>query len=306
MLAKLEGFADAVFGRLDTVALTRVAGELDSFVSTVLTRSDLSAVLTDTSITGVARGQIVDELLQSKVALETLRLCVYASTCVPAPEVPRALDELSHACRVLRETGVFPHASLGLLLARQRVAGFCDALLDEVDTESFTSIEDDLFRWARTVEANDDLRHLLLDRDAPLESRLGLTEQLLSQKAQPVALALARFVIVGGRPRDVVGTLDFLVNYVAQTRDWRVARVFSARDIDSASASQLVDSLSALTGKSVELQIAHESDLISGVLVEIGDLRLDASTRGRLSALRDAVTSGHVFEGQTNAVPRNE
>jgi hypothetical protein len=40
-------------------------------------------------------------------------------------------------------------------------------------------VEDDLFRWARTVEANEALRQLLLDRDAPLEARLGLTTQLL-------------------------------------------------------------------------------------------------------------------------------
>ncbi len=33
----------------------------------------------------------------------------------------------------------------------------------------------------------------------------------------------------------------------------------------------------------------------AGVLVEVGDLLLDATTRGRLSALRDDVASGHLF-----------
>jgi hypothetical protein len=37
----------------------------------------------------------------------------------------------------------------------------------------------------------------------------------------------------GGRPRDVVGTLDYLVNYVAQSRDWRVARVHTARELSA-------------------------------------------------------------------------
>jgi F-type H+-transporting ATPase subunit delta len=90
------------------------------------------------------------------------------------------------------------------------------------------------------------------------------------------------------------------VNYVAQARDWRVARVHTARSLNATSQSELVGSLSALTGKSVELQIAEEPDLLGGVLVEIGDLRLDATTRGRLGALHDAVASGRILESVVN------
>ena len=106
----------------------------------------------------------------------------------------------------------------------------------------------------------------------------------------------------GGRPRDVVGTLDYLVDYVAQSRDWRVARVHTARELNADVQHELVDSLHAITGKDVELQIADEPSLLGGVLVEIGDLRLDASTKGRLGALHDAVASGRDLE---SALQRN-
>jgi len=109
-------------------------------------------------------------------------------------------------------------------------------------------------------------------------------------------LRLCCYVIEGGRPRDVVGTLDFLVDYVAKARDWRVARVHTARPLDEASQAQLVGSLNTLTGKNVELQIAEEPSLLGGVLVEVGDLRLDATTRGRLGVLHDAVSSGRLYE----------
>jgi F-type H+-transporting ATPase subunit delta len=302
MLAKLEGFATAVLGRLDSASLDQVTADLEAFDVTIQSRADLSAVLTDTSITHVARGQVVNDLLENKVSPEALRMSVYAATAVPAQEVPHAMDDLVYAARTLKDIGEFPHPSLGLLNARRRVAGFADALLDEIDTENFSNIEDDLFRWARTVEGNADLRHLLLDRDSPLEARLGLTNQLLEGKVNPVSLALAQFTIVGGRPRDVVGTLDYLVNYVAQSRDWRVARVRTARELSNDSQHDLVESLHALTGKDVELQIADDPSLLGGVLVEIGDLRLDASTRGRLGALRDAVASGRALE---SALQRN-
>jgi F0F1-type ATP synthase delta subunit len=303
MLPKLEGFASALLGRLDHQVLATAARDLESFSSTIQARADLSAVLTDTSIGSVARGQVVHDLLMGKVSDEALRLSVYAASAVPAQEVPHAIDDLEHAAVTLRDTGEFHHPGLGLLDARRRVAGFADALLDEIDTENFSTVEDDLFRWARTIEGNEGLRQLLLDRDAPLEARLGLTNQLLEGKVDPVSLALAQFTIVGGRPRDVVGTLDYLVNYVALSRDWRVARVHTARALSEDSQRELSESLTSITGKSVELQIADDPSLLGGVLVEIGDLRLDATTRGRLGSLRDAVAPRRVLE---SALPRNE
>jgi F-type H+-transporting ATPase subunit delta len=207
---------------------------------------------------------------------------------------------LAFVARELSQLGSIPLRGLGLMGARQRVAGYADAQLDDVDAQNFDEIEDELFRWARTVEGNLELRRLLLDRDAVLEARVGTVEALLGGKVDEVTLALARFVIEGGRPRDVVGTLDYLVDYVARARDWRVARVHTARPLDEQSRADLVASLSALTGKNVELQIADSPELLGGVLVEIGDLRLDATTRGRLGALRESVSPGHLYESSLN------
>jgi ATP synthase F1 delta subunit len=257
-------------------------------------------MLSDTSLSGVVRGQVFADLLEGKVHSETRRTAVYAATVAPAQEVAPAVGELAQAALVLQETGAFTQRSLGLLAARRRVAGYADALLEHLATDEFARIEEELFRWARTIEENVLLRRVLLDRDAPLDSRVGLVEELLADKVSAVSLRLARYVIEGGRPRDVVGTLDFVVDYVAQARQWRVARVYTARPLDEASRADLVRSLAALTGTQVELQIADESDLLGGVLIEVGDVRLDASTRGRLSALHDSVAAGHFYESALN------
>jgi len=57
---------------------------------------------------------------------------------------------------------------------------------------------------------------------------------------------------------------------------------------------------SRCTGTNVELQIARDESLLGGVIVEVGDLRLDASTKGRLGALHDVVMSGRVLESVLN------
>ena len=303
MLPALEGYAAALLGALDDATLGTVVGELTSLERAVLAQPELRAMLSDTSLTGVVRGQVLREILTAKVHTDTLRAAVYAATVVPAQEVSSAIGELAQAALVLEETGAFSQHSLGLLAARRRVAGFADALLEEIATDEFARIEEELFRWARTIEENLELRRVLLDRDAALGSRLGLIDQLLSGKVGDVTLRLAQYVIEGGRPRDVVGTLDFVVDSVAQARNWRVARVYTARPLDDAAQADLVRSLAALTGTSVELQIADEADLLGGVLVEVGDVRLDASTRGRLAALHDSVSAGHFYE---SALTRND
>ncbi len=301
MQPRLEGFASALLGSLDEARRTRAAAELTSLEQTILARSDLRAVLADTSLSGVIRGQVLGELLAAKVEPATVRLGVYAAAHVPAQEVTHALAELAVLARTWVETGTLELPGLALLAARERVSGFADALLEDTPTEDFARVESELFTWARTIEAHESLRRLLLDRDSALEARLGVTDQLLDGRVSPVALALARFVVEGGRPRDLVGTLDFLVDFVARARDWRVARVHSARALDETSRAQLAASLGTLTGHPVELLVVDDASLLGGVLVEVGDLRLDASTRGRLGELHDKLVQGRSYESVLTA-----
>jgi hypothetical protein len=49
----------------------------------------------------------------------------------------------------------------------------------------------------------------------------------------------------------------------------------------------LTDSLAGLTGRPVELQVVIDEALLSGALIRIGDLQVDATARGRIDALRE-------------------
>ena len=293
MQPKLEGFAAALVGSLDSAVLATVASDFAALEQTILSNPDLHGMLTDTSIAPVARGRVFQDLLDGRVHAVTARLAVYAARVVPAQDVPHAIADLASSIHLIQETGTQEFASLGLLAARERISGYTDALLDQVDTSNFTQVEEDLFRWAHIVRNNQELRRLLSDRDAPLDQRLAITQQLLEGKVLDIALTLIRFVVVGGRPRDVTGSIDYLVDYIAKARDWRVARIHTARPLDEQSRSQLVSSLAAVTGTSVELQIARDPSLLGGLLIEVGDLRLDATTRGRLGVLRESVAAGH-------------
>jgi F-type H+-transporting ATPase subunit delta len=128
----------------------------------------------------------------------------------------------------------------------------------------------------------------------------------LSGKVPATTERLARYAVTGGRARDIVGTLDYLVELTAQARGWRIARVRAAAPIDDQQRSELSDSLGTLAGQPVELQVEVDESLLGGALIRIGDLQVDATARGRIDALREHISpagwesSGFGRRGQTS------
>ncbi|HEV2427555.1 MAG TPA: F0F1 ATP synthase subunit delta [Acidimicrobiales bacterium] len=291
MLPRLEGFTVAQLGEEDAATLAVTSEDLERLVATVLGSSRLRAALSDTSVPGPTRGRVLGDLLEGKVSPRARTLAVYAAQVAAAQDVVRNLDELARLAH-LRHEERHVLEPLGHSESRQRVGGYADALLESLPVEEFSRVEGELFAWARAIEGSRELRRLLQDRDAPVAMRASATTQLLADRVHPVTQRLAVFTVEGGRARDVIGTLDYLVDYVARARDWRVARVHAARPLTEAATSDLAFSLADLTGQDVEIQVTDEPDLLGGILVEVGDLRLDATTRGRLGALRDQVLAG--------------
>ena len=134
---------------------------------------------------------------------------------------------------------------LSLTQARRRVAGYAAALHEDMSIGGLESLEDDLFRFGRIVASTPALRTALTDRDLDLAARQGLVHQLLEGKVPATTLALVRYVVTGGRARDVVGTLDFLVEQTAEARGWRIAHVRAAAPIDETQQTMLTESLAA-------------------------------------------------------------
>ena len=285
----IEGCAASMLQDIDTATQSRVADELASIDAATDTNAQLRAALSDTSVPGRIRAAVLWDVLQGKVGDVTLNLATYAVRQSPAQDTNYSLHDLAVFAQKFRRDGVAPAEPLGLTQARQRVAGFVDARLVSLTPADMEQIEDDLFRWARTIESNLDLRRLLMDRDVEVAARQSVTSSLLSGKVHASALAIALYVVEGGRSRDIVGTLDAMVQHVALARQWRVAIVHAARPLSDAEQSELARSLTAMAGGNVDLQVKIDEELLAGVVVYIGDLCLDATARGRLQNLRDSL-----------------
>jgi F-type H+-transporting ATPase subunit delta len=272
-----------------SAALGGIATDLEAIEQLVLSNMALRAALSDTAILGSSRRAVMLDLLDGKVSPEARRLAAYACMAVSAPEVSSALAWLATRVRQLSD-GLDEEPPLSLTQSRERVGGYATAVHEEMSNAELESLEDDLFRFARIVASTPPLRSALTDRELAVAARQGLVTELLSGKVPETTERVARYAVTGGRARDIVGTLDFLVEITAQARGWRIARVRAAAPIDESQRTELSDSLGALAGQPVELQVEVDESLLGGALIQIGDLQVDATARGRIDALREHIT----------------
>ncbi|HLG67514.1 MAG TPA: F0F1 ATP synthase subunit delta [Acidimicrobiales bacterium] len=290
MNPSLQGYVAAVLDdpRVDVQALAADLAAVDRLFADNTT---LRTALSDTAVAAGPRRAVLAELLAGRVSDVARRAAAFAVGAVGASEVPAAIHWLALRAHQAAEGQVMPESVLGHQASRERVGGFAAALFEEVPPAELEEVEDELFRFARTVDATPALRRVLTDRDVPVEARLGVVDELLAGKVRPTTLRLVDYVLVGGRPRDTVGILDWLVEETARARGWRVARVRAAAEIDEAERERLTRSLSELAGTPVELQVTVDPSLLAGVVVQIGDLHVEASVRGRLQVLREHMAS---------------
>ena len=85
-----------------------------------------------------------------------------------------------------------------------RIEAYAKALLEVARAEGMLGeVEDDLFRFARVFEGNDDLRMALTDPSLPTDRRMAVVEELMGGKALNVSAALASFVVGIGRAAEM-------------------------------------------------------------------------------------------------------
>lgn len=171
-----------------------------------------------------------------------------------------------------------------------RVDAYAGALFEVARAEgALETVEDELFRVARTFEANEQLRSTLTDSVIPVERRLGIVEDLLGGRAAPLTTALVSFVVAAGRGRDLPAIIDKLVERAAGDRQQVVAEVRAAIALDAATIERLAAALSTATGKTVSVKVVVDPSVLGGVIARIGDTVLDGSVRHRLDQLKEAI-----------------
>jgi len=172
----------------------------------------------------------------------------------------------------------------------ERVEAYAQAFFGVARAEQQgTAVEDDLFRFARAIEANDELRGALGDRNVPAERRIAVVEELMGGAAVPVSVGLVSMVVGADRAGELPAVVDRFLELSAEVRRHDVAEVRAAVPLDDGLRNRLASALSEATGKQIEVKVVVDPSVLGGVVARIGDTVIDGTVRHRLEQLKERI-----------------
>lgn len=156
--------------------------------------------------------------------------------------------------------------------------------------DALEEIEDELFRFARSLEGEQRLRDSLADPGIPADRKKAVLAEVLGGRAGPHTVSLLGFIVEQGRARDLGAIVDDLVALAAERRRSAVAEVRTAISLDAEHRRRLAEALERATGKKIELKVVVDPSVVGGVVARVGDQVIDGSVRRRLELARERLS----------------
>lgn len=233
-----------------------LAEELFSVVDALAAQPALRRALTDPGTPDDARAGLVSALFGGKVS-------------DPAVTVIQAAAQLRWTTS----------GALASALERQAVR---TVLSVAQASGSLDSLEDELFKVGRLVDANRDLRAAIGDRRVDVAGRQGLIGGLIDAQVSPQASALVKRAVVARR-RTFDLTLEDYLKAAADLRARAIALVEVAVPLSAEQEQRLKAALSKQVGRDVNLRVVLNPAVLGGVRVSLGDEVIEGTVAGRLA-----------------------
>jgi F-type H+-transporting ATPase subunit delta len=148
-------------------------------------------------------------------------------------------------------------------------------------------VEDQLFRFARILEAQPRLAVLLGEYGAPAEGRVGLLRSVLQSatgRSNRITNSLLAQTIELLRGQSADDAVMFLAEAAVARRNEVVAQVTAAAEPSDAQRTRLTEVLSRIYGHPVAVQLQTDAALLGGLLISVGDEVIDGTLSSRLTA----------------------
>ena len=149
---------------------------------------------------------------------------------------------------------------------------------------------DEVAQVADALEATPELEAFLANPQLSPEAKADVLEEVMSA-ADPVVRNFVRVVAEKGRAGQLRAIADEFEAIVDAEQGRLKVELTTAYALAEDEARAIVAKIEQSSGRTVEAARAVDPDLIGGMILQAGSLRVDASVRGRLERLRhDLVT----------------
>lgn len=225
----------------------------------------LRATLADTSRGEEAKRALGQQLLTGKVPPITLEVLgrVFAARWGSATDLVDAVEGVG----------------TNLILMSAEAAG-------RIET-----VEEELFRFGRAVDANPPLQMALTDPANSARAKAGIVTSLLANRATVEASALLEYIVGHLRGRRVQAAVTTLSEMAAARHGRIVAEVRAAIVLSSEQQGRLTAVLARIQGRPVELNVIMDPTVIGGIEVRADGEVVDATVATGIEQARRRLTS---------------
>jgi len=156
-----------------------------------------------------------------------------------------------------------------------------------------------LEEWAQNLEiiaqamGQPDVARPLEDARLPTEVKIRIVEEAMSG-LDGLALNLAKLLVLKGRPSLAPDIARVYREMVEREKGVIHVRVLTAIPLTRDEQKGLKQRLEEALRRSVVLEVAVDEEIVGGIVLQIGDRVIDASTRAQLEALRRHLAEARV------------
>ncbi len=146
-------------------------------------------------------------------------------------------------------------------------------------------VQQDLAEFVRAVREIPELRALLRDPQLDPRAKISALREILADADELVR----NFVLVltdRGRATELDETQRDFDRLVGDATGRLSLELATAVELSDDEAGRIVGQIEQASGRTVDATRRVDPDLLGGVVLQVGSLRLDASLRGRLERLR--------------------
>jgi F-type H+-transporting ATPase subunit delta len=171
---------------------------------------------------------------------------------------------------------------LNVQLAKKYARAIFEIAQDEDKLKEYGS---ELASVAEAVAGSDDLRAFLADPQIQPDAKKSVLQQIFQDDVSTDVMHFL-MLLVDKRRIALVPEIDAQFQQMANAaRGVIIADVTTAMEMSALQIKKLRQKLQQVTGGEVKLRRHVDAAILGGVVVRIGDRRIDGSVRGRLQAL---------------------
>jgi F-type H+-transporting ATPase subunit delta len=139
------------------------------------------------------------------------------------------------------------------------------------------------------VESVDELRSLLANPEIESTTKGDVLAQIAAGADDEVVNFL-RLIAEKGRAGELIEIADELDTLVAREKQILDVELTTATELTDTEFGRILGRIESASGRKVQATRKVDPNLIGGIVLQAGSMRLDASVRGRLERLRHDLT----------------